>query len=154
MQLELSPSSLKEDYDKKIVRKFRDMKSSYKNTEKVTGNPIIYVVYIRDFGTFETGLNVMNPGTINKEFFMTKGHRHKKPLPELYVLIKGKSKLLIEGKKQKFLDMKKNKFYHIPGDSGHRLINTGKTPAEVLTIYSKNAGRSYDFKFKKRFFKK
>lgn len=154
MKLELSPNLLKKNYDKKLVRRFKDMKQSYRSSGGINGNPVIYTVYRKDFGTFETGLNVMNSGAINKEFFMTKGHKHEKPSPELYFLIKGKVKLLIEGHKVNVLDMKKNKFYYIPGKSGHRLVNTGKTASEVLTIYSKNAGRTYGFKFKKRFFKK
>ena len=47
--------------------------------------------------------------------------------------------------------MKKGIFYHVPGISGHRMINTGNKPLEVLTIYGKTAGHDYSFKsFKKR----
>jgi len=154
MKLEIDFKSLKRFYDKKEIRRFKDMKDSYENTERVKGNPIIYIVYRKEYGDFETGLNVINPGTINKEFFMTKGHKHEKSKNELYILLRGKGKLLIEDKKIKILNLKKNKVYIIPGKAGHRLINTGNKKLEVLTIYSKDAGRAYGFKFKKRVFKK
>ncbi len=150
---EIDFENLKELCSKKNIRKFNDMKDSYKNPEKIKTNPLIYTVYRKDFGDFETGLNVMEPGTINKEFFMTKGHNHEKAKDEIYILISGKGKLLIQEKKTKIFNLKKNKVYVIPGKSGHRLINTGNKKLVVLTIYNKDAGRSYSLRFKKRFFK-
>lgn len=55
--------------------------------------------------------------------------------------------MIKEKNKIKEINMKKGKIYFIPGKSGHRLINTGKSNLEVFTIYSKNAGHDYDFKF-------
>lgn len=153
MKLEIDFKDLKKIYDKKIVRRFKDMKDRYKNIKGIKGNPLIYTVYIKDFSVFETGLNVMEPETINGEFFMTRGHKHEKPFDEIYILIKGKSKLLIQNKTTKIFNMKKNKIYVVPGKSGHRLINVGNKPSEVLTIYAKDAGRTYSFKFKKRVMK-
>lgn len=151
--IEVDFAKLKKVYDRNLVRKFKDMKDSYKNTEGIKGDPLIYVVYIKDFGSFEVGLTCIEAGTINKEFFMTKGHRHKKSFDELYILISGKGKLLIQDKKARVFDLKKGKGYIVPGKAGHRLINTENKKLEVLTIYSKNAGHDYKFKFKKRVFK-
>ncbi len=141
-------------YNKKQVRRFKNMKDSYENIKGIKGNPVIYIVYRKDFGAFKIGLNVMEPGNINGEFFMTKGHNHKKSRNELYVLMEGEGKLLIQGKKVKIINLKKGKLYVVPGKSGHRLINTGNKKMKVLTIYSKDAGRGYDFRFKKRIMKK
>ncbi|MCK5149616.1 cupin domain-containing protein [Candidatus Pacearchaeota archaeon] len=152
-KIELNHNSLKKSYDKKIIRKFKDMKEKFKESNNIKNNPLLYQVYIKDFGCFETGLTVIEPGTINKEFYMTKGHKHQKPTKEIYILLKGKGKLIIQDKKTKILNLKKDKTYIIPKKSGHRLINTGDKKLEVLTIYSKNAGHSYNFKFKKRVFK-
>lgn len=145
---------LKKKYNKKVVRKLKDMSDKFKNSEKQNQNKILYEVYIKDFVTFEAGLTVINPGTINKEFHMTKGHRHTKKREEIYILLKGKGKLLIENNKIKIITMKKDTPVIIPSNSGHRLINTGNTKMEVITFYSKDAGHDYKFKFKKRFFKR
>ena len=147
MKAEIKFNDLKNHKDRILIRKYSEMKDSYKE-ELAKGDPIIYKVYIKDYGDFEEGLTVINPGIIGKEFFMTKGHKHKKVAPEIYILMKGKGKLLIQDKTLKIIDMKKNMFYHIPGTSGHRLVNIGNKPLEVLTIYGKNAGHDYNFKFK------
>jgi len=153
MNIKSDYKNLKKSYDKKVTRKLNDMKDRFKNPEGVKGNPLLYSVFIKDFGVFETGMTVIEPGTINKEFFMTKGHRHKKPFSEIYILTEGKGKLLIQGSETKIINMKKNNVYIIPGKTGHRLINTGNKKFGVYTIYAKNAGHDYDFKFKKRVFK-
>ena len=153
MKIELDYDDLKRNYEKKVVRKLSDMKDKYKNPD-VKGNPLIYTVYVKDFGTFEVGLTVMEPGTINKEFYMTKGHRHKKARKEIYVLTKGKGKLLVQGAKAQVFNMKKDKLYFIPPKAGHRAINTGKGKMEFLSFYAKDAGHDYNFEFKKRLFRK
>lgn len=154
MKSELNYEGLKKSYDKKVTRKFSDMKDCYKNQD-IKGNPLVYHVYTKDLGTFEVGLTVMEAGTVNKEFFMTRGHRHKKLRKEIYILTRGKGKLLIqEEKKAKVLDMKKDKIYIIPPRAGHRVINIGNGKLEFLSFYAKDAGHDYNFKFKKRFFRK
>lgn len=154
MKIEFSPDELKENYDRKLIRKFMDMKNSYKNPKGINGNPLIYSVYIKSFGNFETGYNVLNPGKINGEFFMTKGHKHNKELSEIYILYEGKGKLLVQDKKARMIELRKGKTYIIPANAGHRLINSGNKPLGVLTIYPKNAGQDYNFNFKKHLIKK
>ena len=154
MKIEISEEELKKYCDRILIRKFKDIKDRFKDTTKIKNNSLIYKVYIKDYNTFETGLTVIEPGTINKEFYMTKGHKHKKSRSEIYMLLKGKGKLVIQNKQTKILDLKKDKIYSIPKKAGHRLINTGKTRLEVLTIYSKDSGHDYNFEFKKRLFKK
>jgi len=154
MKFEIDFRSLKRNYDRKIIRKFNDVRDYYKNPKGIKNDPLVYIVYVRDYGVFETGLTVIESGAVNKEFFMTKGHKHKKPRNEIYILLGGKGKLLIQDEKLKILSLKKNKIYVVPGKKGHRLINIGNKKLEVLTIYSKDSGHDYNFKFKKRLFKK
>jgi len=152
MKIEFNSKNLEKNYDKIVVRKFLDIKDSFKNPN-IKGNPILYKVFIKDYGNFEHGLTIINPGCINKEFFMTKGHKHKNPVEEIYIPLSGKGKLLLQGKPSKVLELKKNKIYIIPKKTAHRLINTGNKKLVVFTIYSKDAGHDYNFKFTKRFLK-
>lgn len=155
MKIEFNSKDLKKKHDKIIVRKFKDMADEYKNSKGIKGNPIIYNVYIVDFKTFEAGLTIVNPGDVNGEYYMTKGHRHEHATKEIYILQGGKGKLMIKkGRITKVINMVKGKNYILPKNWGHRIINTGNKPLEVMTIYSKKAGRSYGFTFNKRFFKK
>lgn len=144
--VEIDFNNLKKFYDRILIRRYGDMSDRFKG--EITGNPVIYRVYIKDFGDFKYGLTVINPGKIGKEFYMTKGHKHKKPAGEIYILISGRGILLIKEKKERRkINLKKNKIYNIPRNSGHRLINTGNNELRVLTIYSKNAGQNYKFSF-------
>ncbi len=154
MKTEFNYNEILKNHDRVITRKFSDMLDKYKNTKGIKSNPTIYKVFIKDFKTFESGITVIEPGTINKEFFMTKGHKHTDNSQEIYIFLEGKGKLLIQNSKTKIYELKKDKIYIIPKKSGHRLINTGNKKLKVLTIYKKNSGHDYNFKFKNRFFKK
>jgi len=164
MKFEIDFKDLKNFYDRTMIRKYKNMSEMFKGKLE-NQNPILYKVYIKDFGDFETGLTVINPGNVKGEYYMTKGHRHKKNWNEIYVLISGKGKLLVQDKKTKVIDLKKNKIYNVPGTSEHRLINVVNTELQVLTFYSKRGGHDYSFwfkfkhgkikhKFDKRFFRK
>jgi len=149
MKVAIPFKDLRKHYDSVLIRKYKEMEDSFEGLIKT--NPIIYKVYIKDYGDFEEGLTVVNPGKVGKEFFMTKGHKHKKVAPEIYIPVAGKGILLISvNGKETTYELKKGNLYHIPGNSGHRLINTGEKPLEIITIYGKNAGHYYKFKFKRR----
>tara|TARA_Y100000034_G_scaffold109178_1_gene140174 strand:- start:5866 stop:6318 length:453 start_codon:yes stop_codon:yes gene_type:complete len=141
---------------KVIVRKLKDIHKKFSKKEKVKKilkkkNPEIYRVYVKKLdGDFVVGKTVIKPGQIGGEYYMTKGHRHKIQIPEVYILEKGKGNLILQNKKAKMINMKKNIPIIIPGKSAHRLVNTGKNKLEVLTIYSKKSGHSYNVKFKKK----
>jgi oxalate decarboxylase/phosphoglucose isomerase-like protein (cupin superfamily) len=153
MKIEIPFKDIKDNYDKKVVVTFEDMKEKFQNIKGVKGNPVLYEVYIRDFGSFETGLTVISSGTINGEYYMTRGHKHKKLRKEMYILVSGKGLLLIGNKKTKIVKLNKKKIYIIPEKAGHRLVNIGNKNLEVLTVYSKDAGHNYSFEFKKRILK-
>lgn len=159
-----------EDFEKTIkhfekfkpkIRKLKDVAAWYydKNSaeKELKKNPDkeIYRTYTDSFSPINLTLTVINPGTIGKEFFMTKGHVHKKKTPEFYILLEGKGKLLIQkGKLIKVINLKKGEIALIPKGFAHRLINTGRKKLKVLTIYDEKSKPDYNTKFKKRLFKK
>jgi len=150
--------NLKISYDQKTIRTLKDMRTKYHSQAKVRQilkkrNPTIYAVYSKKLKNKLMDLTVMSPGTIGKEFYMTKGHRHKSKGKEKYTLKKGKAMLIIQNKTSKIIQMKKNKPVIISGTSGHRLVNTGKTTVEVETSYPKKTKKDYSFKFSSRIFK-
>jgi 3-hexulose-6-phosphate synthase len=146
---------IKKDTKKISHRKYKDIKDKFKNLSKIKKDKILYTVYVNTLDKEKNiALTSINPGDIQGEYFMTKGHKHSNPIPEEYILISGKGKLLLQDKKPKTIELKPFKKVHIPGKSAHRLINTGKTKMEVLSIYNKNSNPNYNFEFKKRIFKK
>ncbi len=148
------------DYDRKIKRKLSDVKNFFKNKKDVEEllqkkNPIIYEVFIKEFSPVYLGLTVINPGSIKKEYFHTKGHIHKAKTPEFYILIEGKGELLIQKRgKLKTIHLQQGKITLIPEGYAHRLINTGRKKMKTLTIYHQKSRPSYKVKFKKIFLRK
>lgn len=161
MDYEKIARNLKRRYNQLIIRKLSDMKDKYAEKEEAEEilkkkDPLIYTVYRKDIDDKRNvSLTLMKPGTVGKEYYMTKGHRHDKPHKELYVLVKGQGKLLLEDKKGKIkvIELEKGKEFKIPGDSAHRLVNTGKETLEVITIDYKDVGKDYSTEFKKRILK-
>lgn len=151
--------NLKRRYNQLIIRKLSDMKKHYQEQNEVKKilkqgkDPLIYTVFRKDLDDKKNlSLTLMKPGKIGNEFFMTKGHKHDKPHKELYVLVKGQGKLILQDidDNVKVINLKKNKEIRIPGDSAHRLVNTGKETLEVITIDFKDVGKDYSTEFKKR----
>ena len=54
-KVEVSFEDLKKGCDRVLVRRFLDMKDRFGSVEGVRGNPVIYRIFVRDFGGFEKG---------------------------------------------------------------------------------------------------
>ncbi|MFH1290774.1 MAG: glucose-6-phosphate isomerase family protein [Nanoarchaeota archaeon] len=139
---------LEKDHDKKKTVKVQDVFPSSKENKK------IYEVFIKNYSPMNFALTILNPGTVKKEFYMTKGHVHKTKMQEFYILLEGKGKLILQKGPLKEINLKKKELNLVPSGFAHRLINTGKTKLKVLTIYHEDSEPQYGVKFKKRFFKK
>lgn len=143
-------------------RKFKDVAKWYSDKKAVekelkkNGNKVIYETFTEEDSPMDLTLTVVHPGTIGKEYYMTKGHIHGANNPEFYILLKGNGKLLIQKTREnpKVITLKKGKITLIPKGYAHRLINVGRKKLKVLTIYSENSRPNYNVKFKKRFFRK
>ncbi|MCH8945644.1 MAG: cupin domain-containing protein [Nanoarchaeota archaeon] len=157
------------DY-KKTIRKFEKLKSKSRKLKDVIQwysdkkvfekelkkkkNKIIYETFTDKFSPINLTLTVVHPGTVGKEYYMTKGHIHRKKVPEFYISLEGKGKLLMQKQsKVKVIDLKKGEIALIPVGYGHRLINTGNKKLKVLTIYDQESKPDYHIKFKRRFFR-
>ena len=157
------------DY-KKTIRKFEKLKSKSRKLKDVipwysdkkvfekelkkNKNKVIYETFTDKFSPINLTLTVVHPGTVGKEYYMTKGHIHRKKVPEFYISLEGKGKLLMQRQsKVKVIDLKKGEIALIPVGYGHRLINTGNKKLKVLTIYDQESKPDYHIKFKRRFFR-
>lgn len=151
---------IEDNYDEKVIRRLSDMETFYRDQKKVDSileedNPLIYEVFIKKSDVFNYGVTVIYPGTVDKEYYMTKGHVHEKLSSETYVLIEGSGKLLIQkGDDVQVIDFVKNKEIIVPEGYAHRAINTSNKKLKFLAIYDPECGHDYNVFFKKRFFKK
>lgn len=129
------------------VTKLLDMEGFYKNIPETIKkkNPTIYTVEFVDENEISYAITKINPGKIGEEFYMTKGHYHKKPTSEVYYHMEGEGILLIKsGEHKKRVIMKKGVFHYIPRGWGHRTINVGNKPLIFLSIYQNDAGHDYE----------
>ncbi len=155
MNIKNTIKNFEKNFDRRIEVKLENMKNSFKNISNIEENPIIYEVFIKKYSPINLGLTVLNSGTINGEYYMTRGHIHKKSTPEFYILLEGKGILFLQNRdKTKTIKLKKNKITLIPESYAHRLINAGNEKLKTLTIYDETSMPNYKVGFKKRFFRK
>lgn len=139
---------------KDVVKGYSDKRAIEKELKK-NKNKVIYETFTDKYTPINLTLTIVHPGTIGKEYYMTKGHIHRKKVPEFYILLEGKGKLLMQKQsKVKVIDLKKGEITLIPIGYAHRLINTGNKKLKVLTIYDQESKPDYHVKFKKRFFRR
>ena len=113
-------------------KKFQELKSIFSDPhdEKIKDEKVLYEVtaFINEenVGELNFGATKIFPGTVNEEFFMTKGHYHKKLThTEYYWGIKGRGLLVllnINGECSIEL-VEKDSLHYIPKDTAHRLVN-------------------------------
>ena len=142
-------------------RRFKDVSKWYSDKKAVekelkkNKDKVIYETFTEEDSPMDLTLTVIHPGTIGKEYYMTKGHIHGANNPEFYILLEGNGKLLIQSRSEvKVITLKKGKITLIPKGYAHRLINPGRKKLKVLTIYSENSRPNYNVKFKRRFFRR
>jgi len=100
-------------------------------------------------GFLMANINVVYPGKVGMEYFMTKGHIHDDPdhAPEIYITVKGTGKLLMQNLAGEYsvLDMAEGLINYIPAPYAHRCINTGSQPLVYLGVFPADTERDYSF---------
>jgi glucose-6-phosphate isomerase len=147
---EIDKNGFIEGHSKKIVRKYLDMKEFFQGDRD--DNPRIYEVYECETKELSFATTTLFPGKVGNEYFMTKGHIHKKKADEIYIGIKGKGLILLQSKDD-FLsfEIKKNVIIHVPGTHAHRAVNIGNENLIFLVVYASDAGHDYDYVKRKGF---
>jgi len=112
------------------------------------GDIVVYDVleFIQPGADICFGTTTMHPGRVGEEFFMTRGHFHKRrDRGEVYYTQSGKGLLLLESREGETLtgDMKTGSCSFIPPDWAHRSINTGDVPLVFGWVCNPDAGHDY-----------
>lgn len=144
------------DYDTHIERYLSKLIDMFVDSEAVkaflkkNGETLIYEVYEKDIpevnGEIRYCSSVTYPGKIGDEYFMTKGHFHKRPdTAELYYCIRGRGYMLMEKRDGEYAlgEMYSGSAVYVPGDYAHRSINIGDEPLISLPVYPGDAGHVY-----------
>lgn len=114
------------------------------------GDPLVYEFY--ELGAPETdgdlafGTSIVYPGTVDGEYFMTKGHFHTiLATAEVYYCLSGQGYMLTEnpeGDVQLF-PLEPGKVVYVPKRYAHRSINTGTEPMVTFFVFRADAGHDY-----------
>jgi len=142
-------------HDRTNIRKLSDMKGMFLDAESERRilekeDPMIYSFSERilpeENGHLQLATTSIHPGKIGNEYFMTKGHYHKRPdTSEVYLGLEGEGCLLIQTEKGDFesIDIRPGVVAYIPPYWGHRMVNTGSTPFVFFAVYPGDAGHNY-----------
>jgi glucose-6-phosphate isomerase len=141
--------------DRTNIRKLSDMKGMFLDTESEVHilqreDPIIYWFSERilpeENGHLQLATTSINPGKIGDEYFMTKGHYHRRPdTSEVYLGLEGEGSLLAQTEEGDFesIAIQPGIVAYLPPYWGHRMVNMGPIPFVFFAVYPGDAGHNY-----------
>ena len=91
-------------------------------------------------------ITTIRPGSVDGEFYLTKGHQHPDPQGEVYIGLAGTGGLLVfDGTRTAWVDMAPGVMGYIPPGWAHRSVNTGTEDYRFLAVYPGSAGHDYQW---------
>jgi glucose-6-phosphate isomerase, archaeal len=147
--LELDSGRLSPERDL-VERRLSDMRDLYLDAGAESGDPLIYRV--SGIPVPQTNANVVSsttviePGTIGREYFMTKGHFHEaRDRAELYLGLAGDGRLVLatEDGRHAMEPIGPGTVSYVPGGWAHRSVNVGEEPLVFFAAYVGDAGHDY-----------
>ena len=92
------------------------------------------------------GNSTVFPGLVGEEYFMTRGHFHRRrDRSEYYTTVSGTGLLVLmdEERRAAVQEMAPGTTHYIPGHTAHRVVNTGDVPLRFLACWPSDAGYDY-----------
>jgi glucose-6-phosphate isomerase len=132
-----------------IERRMSDMKEMYLQDPGGKDEVIYRVFGIRAPQTSSNlicSTTVLEPGTVGREYHMTKGHFHEvRDRAEVYVGLSGEGLLVLATEDGRYVTQpqKRGCVNYIPGGWAHRSVNTGQEPLVFFAAYIADAGHDY-----------
>jgi glucose-6-phosphate isomerase, archaeal len=138
-----------------LVRRLSEMPGAYADAEAArtliddAGDPVIYRAFDapvpedRDHLVYRT--TIISPGRVGAEYFMTKGHHHKRDSAEFYLGMSGAGLMVLQDRSG---DLRVEKLLrdvsvYVPPGWAHRTVNTGDDDLVFLAVYLGDAGHDY-----------
>jgi glucose-6-phosphate isomerase, archaeal len=126
-------------------------REAFAGREKTEGDRVVYEV--AEFrpsdraGDMIFGVTRMVPGKIGDEFFMTRGHIHRKAdRPEIYFGQEGHGVMLMESPEGEIRveEIGPQRICYVPPYWIHRSVNVGEKELTMLFAYPADSGQNYD----------
>jgi glucose-6-phosphate isomerase len=126
------------------------LRAIYEAVPESMPDQVVYRVYSMPVperaSELQTCTTVLEPGTVGREYFMTKGHFHAvRDRSEVYLGLSGEGLLLLatEEGDHRVIEMSKGTVAYVPGGWAHRSANTGSDPLVFFAAYVGDAGHDY-----------
>ena len=132
-----------------------DLRHVFLNEEARRSLDSVTVVYAVEYwkpvpddteGGLYWGNSTVFPGVVGEEYFMTRGHFHRRrDRSEYYATVSGTGLLLLmdEQRRTNVQEMSPGTTHYVPGDTAHRVVNTGDAPLTFLACWPSDAGYDY-----------
>ncbi|VAX16456.1 Glucose-6-phosphate isomerase, archaeal [hydrothermal vent metagenome] len=156
VNVEIESGNLKGEKVIEITKRLRDLENIFSDEhirKIMEPNTIVYEVQAHmpvEEGTTAGlffGTTIIHPGKVGDEYFMTKGHLHKKSdRAEYYWGIEGEGMLLLMDKDRNTWaeKMHKGSLHYIDADVAHRTVNIGDGKLIFGACWPSDAGHNYD----------
>jgi glucose-6-phosphate isomerase len=136
-------------YERHSVRRCSDM-AGYFEADSDGDDHLIYEYFEREVpaeeGEIVQNISILYPGTIDGEYYMTKGHYHANGrCSEVYLCLRGRGVLLMQTRSgetdvQKY---RRGSSIYVPPGWAHRSVNTGDEPLVLFALYPADSGHDY-----------
>ena len=150
------PGVIPTQYDDYIQRRLTSLRGQFLDQEAyekilTIEDTLVYEVYEvkrpKKAGELFSGISIVHPGKVGKEFFMTKGHFHELlETAEIYFCLKGEGFMVMEDPEgnPSVEVLSPGKVLYVPPCWAHRSVCTGKQEDLVtFYVYPGNAGHDY-----------
>ena len=134
------------------VRTVQDLKEIWETAPDSDDRRVVYRTYGMPGGDRESpdllyASTVIEPGDVNGEFFMTRGHFHVKPeRGEWMLTLRGSGKLLLRDREGAVWseDLRTATVHLIDGRHAHRAVNVGTEPLVFVVTWLADCGHDYE----------
>jgi glucose-6-phosphate isomerase len=138
-------------YERRVTRHASDM-AGYFHVDLEDGgdDPLIYEYFERgipaEAGHIGQNITIIQPGAIDGEYYMTKGHYHaNRQCAEVYLCLSGQGYLLMQTSdgETDVKEYRRGTTIYVPPGWAHRSVNTGTEPLVFLALYPADSGHDY-----------
>jgi glucose-6-phosphate isomerase len=146
--LDLDLGTLDPQREEVVERRLADLRGSF--LEEPAGDTLVYRVHNIPAPATVANLlcctTVLEPGTVGREYHMTKGHFHRvRDRAEVYLGLAGEGRLVMatEDGRHAVEPIRRGTVSYVPGGWAHRSVNVGDEPLVFFAIYVGDAGHDY-----------
>jgi glucose-6-phosphate isomerase len=132
-----------------VERRLSDLAAAFQEVPP-NDDPLIYRVYAvpvpAETANVLCSTTVIEPGTVGREYYMTKGHFHElRDRSEVYLGLAGEGVLVLatEDGRHAVEPIRRGTLGYVPGGWAHRSVNTGEESLVLFAAYVGDAGHDY-----------